>query len=212
MCGLKFHYMLEPLKADSSLHWNNAMDITIDNQQKTDLMYASYLAAMLDGEGSVQLIPWKNRNRIGYQARMSLFNVDKRILSVMSAALIHFGIAHHIYAGGKDQMHPASDVRVCRLKMIKKFLTTVMQVPLLGKRQECNLLLEFVNSRLDENGKPFPGNMKGKGYTKRDAQIAAEIKAIRDSQRAYVEPTRELEDVLWTESRDSEATEMLARA
>lgn len=188
------------------------MDITIGNQQTTDLMYATYLAAMLDGEGSVQLIPWKNRNRVGYQGRISYFNVDPRILATMQAALAHFGIAHHVYAGGKDQMHPASDVRICRLTMLKKFLDVVLSAPLLSKRQECDLLLEFVNSRLDETGKPYPSNFKGTHYSKRDSQIAAEIKAIRASQRVNVKQEYVPEDVLWTEAKVSEAAEMPARA
>lgn len=204
--------MLEHLKANSSLQRKNTMDITIGNQQTTDLMYATYLAAMLDGEGSVQLIPWKNRNRIGYQARISYFNIDPRILATMQAALSHFGIAHHVYAGGKDQMHPASDVRIGRLTMLKKFLIIILAIPLLGKRQECNLLLEFVNSRLDETGKPIPGNTKGARYTVRDSQIAAEIKAIRASQRVNVKQEYVPEDVLWTPMKVGEATEMLARA
>lgn len=204
--------MLEHLKTTSSLHWNNAMDITIDNQQTTDLMYATYLAAMLDGEGSVQLIPWKNRNRTGYQGRLSFFNVDPRILGTMQAALSHFGISHHVYAGGKDQMHPASDIRVCRLTMLKRLLEVVLPVPLLGKRQESVLLLEFVNSRLGKDGKPIPGNTRGARYTVRDSQIAAEIKAIRESQRVNVKQEFIPEDVLWTSTRVEEVAEMTTRA
>jgi hypothetical protein len=184
----------------------------MDNQQTTDLMYATYLAAMLDGEGSVQLIPWKNRNRIGYQARISYFNIDPRILATMQAALSHFGISHHVYAGGKDQMHPATDVRVGRLTMLKKFLDVVLGVPLLGKRQECLLLMEFVNSRLDKDGKPFPGNTKGAKYSVRDSQIAAEIKAIRASQRVNVKQEFIPEDVLWTSTKVEEVAEMSTRA
>src|SRR6266478_6426386 len=156
----------------------------MDNPQKTDVVYAQLLASCIDGEGNIQLLPWQNRGRLGYQASIRIDNTDHRILRIVQGALAHFGIAYHAYQSSPTRNSPCITLKTQRLTMLKKLLDIVLATAFLGKRQECELLLEYVESRLGPDGRPLQG-CKVNPYTPRHAQIAEEIKAIRDSQRAY---------------------------
>lgn len=183
--------MLEVPKALDTLTVIILKDITMDNQQKTDAAYASYLACMLDGEGYVGLIPLRNKNkRTSLAPRISLNNSDLRILNNVKAALVHFNIPFHVY---EHTSNKCFDIRIKRLTGVKSFLEVVMDSPLLGKRQECSLLYKFVCGRFGVDGRPLP--QKNHPHTPEDFKIAEEIKAIRTSQRAYVKQLS-AEDVL----------------
>lgn len=190
--------MLETPKVFGYSQSDNPKNVTMDNQQKTDIAYATYLACTLDDEGYVSLIPNTIRGRLQFLARISLNNSDMRILSCIKLALTHFEIPFHVY---EHTSNKCWDIRIRRLFGIRNFLQIVLATPLLGKRQECQLLLEFVESRLGLDGKPLPNRISP--YTPRASQIAEEIKAVRTSQRAYAQRLS-AEDVLWTSTKVEE--------
>jgi len=178
----------------------------MDHPQKTDIAYLSYLAAMVDGEGCVQLVSFdqKTRNRgKQFAGSVRIDNCDVRILANIKQAMTHFGIAFHVYQSSPTRNSPALTVKVQRLTMLKKLLELLLSAPLLGKRQESELLLEFVNSRLDSSGKP---SGTWNPYNERAQQIVDEIRAIRTSQRAYASThnVKVSEDVLWTATKVAE--------
>lgn len=180
----------------------------MDNPQKTDVVYAQLLASFLDGEGNVQLLPWKNRGRIGYQASIRFDNEDHRILHIIRGALAHFGVAFHAYQSSPTRNSPCITLKIQRLTMLKRLLDVVLETAaFLGKRQECELLREYVISRLGPDGRPLQG-CKENPYSERACQIAEEIKATRASQRAYASSFnirgRKAEDVLWTSMKVEE--------
>src|SRR5258708_15463912 len=149
--------MLENSKVYQSSYRNNLENI-MDNQQKTDVAFAAYLAAMLDGEGCVQLVPYnqKSRNRgLQYQAHVRIDNCDHRILTNIKQALAHFGVAFHVYESSSTRGSNSLTVKIQRLSQLQVFLELMLTQPLLGKRKQCDLFLEFVISRLGPNGKPL---------------------------------------------------------
>lgn len=171
-------------------------DTTMDNLQETSI----YLAALLDGEGYVQLTEMKKpKGKCRLFAALSFANTDVRIVEQMRRALSAFGIHYHVYESTRNVLKggkPDLTVGVHRLTQVRALLEVVLSSPFLSKRRECELLLEFVNSRIGPDGKPWPRGGKGAirsvPYKERDFEIMREISMygchkLKTPQRAYVQ-------------------------
>jgi hypothetical protein len=176
----------------------------MDNLQEI----AIYLAALVDGEGYIQLTSHpRAKGKIRLLAAISISNTDTRIIERVRWALDVLGISYHVYEstrnvskGGK----PDFTINISRLTQVKRILEVLLLSPYLGKRNEVTLLLEFVNSRIGPDGQPWPrggkGDMRSTPYSQRDAEIASAISSygchkFQTPQRAYVQ-TPQAEDVL----------------
>lgn len=168
----------------------------MDNLQETSI----YLAALLDGEGYVQLTEMKKpKGKCRLFAALSFSNTDVRIVEQLRTHLSNLGIHYHVYESTRNVLKggkPDLTVGIHRLTQVRELLEIVLKSPYLGKRRECELLLEFVNSRIGPDGKPWPRGGKGVTrsvpYRDRDFVIMSEISMYgchkpKTPQRAYVQ-------------------------
>lgn len=174
----------------------------MDNLQET----AIYLGAMLDGEGSICL-----RKRVLAKGKynqlsslISFSNTDERIVGKIKAVLDRLGVHYHVYS--PRSLRPTQQrrfyvVEVWRLTEVKKLLEHVLSSTYLCKREECELLLEFVTSRIDpETQLPWP-KFKGVPYRTRDWEIKDAIEHLGNHrksqlpQRPYVFPLESVDDM-----------------
>ena len=176
----------------------------MDNLQET----AIYLAAMLDGEGSIcirkRILAKGKYNQLS--SLISYSNTDERIIGKLRAQLDYVGIHYHVYS--PKSLRPTNQrrfyvIEVWRLTEVKKLVDILLQSPFLAKREECELVLEFVQSRLGEDGLPFP-KFLGIPYSNRAWEIKDAIEHLgnhrksRMPQRPYVLPLNTVDDMAHT--------------
>ena len=145
--------MLEHPKADATTQVKSASDITMDNQQATE-SEIGYLAAMLEGEGSIHLSVRKkkatNRNGSnGIDLVLCVANTDVAIIQKCAAIIRKYGIEPYIHCyerkeGWKDCWH----VRVSRIAHAVVLLPALIPHMAGQKKHKAELIVEFLARRL----------------------------------------------------------------
>jgi hypothetical protein len=141
--------MLETRKAPDTSQVTIPVDETIDNQQVRD---RAYIAGLMDGEGTFCLEQNKHKGYTRYTPRISMGNTNQGIALAFKTFLEMNDIK--FYESLREFEKPLKALYVFEIKrflMVKKFIELVGPY-LRGKKRQAELLLKFINSRLDENG------------------------------------------------------------
>lgn len=136
----------------------------MDNQQAREV---GYLAALLDGEGSLSLdaSPDK-RGNVRYTPRISVGMTSQATMDKLRFLYVKYEVPYYqtkrVYP---EPYLPVYVLEVRRFKYVKRLLELVMD-DMAGKKKQAELLIRFVNSRVDENGdvRYHVSNQKGIAY------------------------------------------------
>lgn len=155
--------MLETHKAPETSQVILPVDETIGNQQVRD---SAYMAGLMDGEGTFCLERNTHKGYVRYTPRISMGNTNQQIAEAFEVFCSKYDIAFYKSIRTFEKpLKPVWAYEVKRMLMVKKFVALVMPY-LRGKRRQAELLLQFVDSRLDEDGNvSYKGNSRSKlGY------------------------------------------------
>lgn len=152
--------MLETPKALDTFMVKTLMDSTMDNQQAREV---AYIAGLIDGEGSLCMErSVSNGRNIRYTPRFSFGITNQAVAEKLKFFLEKHEIGYYqskrLY---KEPYLPVYSFEVKRMTQLYKFLKLV-SLELVGKRRQADLLIRFIESRLDEHGDiKYRGNSKG---------------------------------------------------
>ena len=145
--------MLETPKDDATTKVKSASYVPMDNQQATPAEIG-YLAAMLEGEGTISLNVRKKRatKRNGTQGvdiSLNIANTDPAIVQKCAAIIRSFGIEPYIHCyerkgGWKDCWH----VVISRISSAAKLLPVLIPHLAGHKKHKAELVLSFLERRL----------------------------------------------------------------
>ena len=145
-------------------------DNTIGNQQVTETDIA-WLAGIYDGEGWFSLKPKRanmNFPEGGINLSIGIVNTDSNIINKVDWILSELDIPHYIREKSQTKNWKTRyDVEIKKFSSAKMVLERVLPY-LVAKTGQANLLLRFVNRRLD-----LPKNSK---YSADDIEIINEYK------------------------------------
>ena len=128
---------------------DNKLDTTIDYQQVREV---AYIAGLMDGEGSFCMERNEFKRHVRYTPRISFGITNQALANRFQYFLEANGITYYqskrIYP---EPYLPVYSFEIKRMLQVKKFLQLLLN-DLTGKRRQAELLLKFIESRLDENG------------------------------------------------------------
>lgn len=144
------------------------MNETIDNQQEISHQLA-WLAGIFDGEGTFSIIYQKKKHGDAYVARITLSNTSIHMINEIIKILDGFGIRGHLWEEQprKKKHKKGYHITINKLKNVKK--TCELMLPyLVNKKPNAELLIRYVNSRLEYKKKPIKDEKTGRitGMTK----------------------------------------------
>ncbi len=156
------------------------------NQQVTD-KELGYLAAMIEGEGTIALNlrkkTWNGWNGWGADVRVVIANTDSGIIQKCAHILEKMGITANIRTydrkgmGKHGQWKDCVQVVVAKISHAYKLLKAVIPELAGDKKHKAELIVEFLERRLTRKGQ-----RSGKGGESwYDAQDWANVKAVYDS-------------------------------
>ena len=161
---------------------DNNQDVTIGNQQERLFFEIGYILAMIDGEGSIGIVPkYKYKGYTVCAPRISIYNNNPYIIQRTINALKYLNIDFAIYTPrdyhGEDSPHKQK--RVCYriyiegIKRCKEFTEILLKYPS-GKKERLQLLQDFCNHRLS-----FQENKKeNETYSEKVDEFREQMKAL----------------------------------
>lgn len=122
----------------------------MDNQQVREV---AYIAGLIDGEGSFCMEKSETKGgKTRYTPRFSLGitnqAVAQRLIFFLQKYNISFYQSKRIY---KEPFLPVYSIEVKRFLQLKHLIELILD-DLVGKKRQAELLLKFINSRLDSDG------------------------------------------------------------
>jgi len=155
--------MLETHKAPDTSQVTIPVDNEIGNQQVRD---RAYLAGLMDGEGTFCLERNTHKGYTRYTPRVSMGNTNELIANEFRLFCEKNSISfYESLRTFETPLKPVWAFEIKRFLMVKKFVQLLLPF-LKGKKRQAEILLEFIESRLDENGDvSYRGNSKANmGY------------------------------------------------
>ena len=159
------------------------MNETMINQQVTTHQYAC-LAGIWDGEGSFCIVCGTNNK---YSPRISLSNTDVTMINEIIKIFDASGVHGHLWqetTSRKPNHKKAYHITVNKMSDIKA-MTELMLPYLISKKARAELLLRFVNSRLQykavANRDPKTGRLLGikeQGYKEEEKTLYEQMKEL----------------------------------
>jgi len=174
--------MLENPKAKSADYAKISLDETMDNQQATEAKMG-WLAGIIDGEGCITMRVYKRTTGNYWRscALIVITNTSKIMLEEIHQILSSLRVGHFFREDSRKTVTKKRifSLRIDGLKRCQKFLPLIIPY-LIAKRPQAEVLLRFVNRRIDGANKRFDGNCYFKNqkfaYTEEDRQ---DIQIIR---------------------------------
>lgn len=150
--------MLETHKAQDTSKVTIPEDTTIGNQQVRDV---AYIAGLMDGEGTFCLEKNSKLKTIRYTPRVSMGITNQAVAEKFKWFIDNYGMS--CYSGIRKYEEPFKPIYTFEIKrflMVKRFIELVLPY-LVGKKRQAEILLMFINSRLDSDGNvSYRGNSK----------------------------------------------------
>ena len=173
--------MLETPKAQDASVETVPVDITMDNQQVRD---CAYMAGLMDGEGTFCLEKSVSKRYVRFTPRVSMGNTCEAIAVAFEAFCECYDIAYYkslrIY---EQPLKPVWAYEVKRMLQAKRFIELVLPF-LRGKQRQAQILLEFIQSRLDSSGNLKTHNAHtSAGYEPRIENLWAECRMLNGGGR-----------------------------
>lgn len=135
----------------------------MDNQQ-VDI---AWFAGLFDGEGCVSLgkISYGKRDGQYYHPQAILTNTNVNLMNAAANVLRKAGLPFYIrtYASGRKNTKPLVTIQIQGIFRCLRFYEWLLPY-MVGKRQEAELMLEYLRSRLTQPGRKAP-------YTAREHEI-----------------------------------------
>lgn len=134
------------------------MDKAMDNQQvNTKAITWQWLAGFYDGEGCLNLTHNKSKRLTAFSPQIDLVNTNQPAMELIISFLEAHEIPVYVNKSKKHaRFHRDSGrshkqrmtIRIARMKSVKRFLE-YLKPHLVLKREQAELLLEFVSSRAE---------------------------------------------------------------
>ncbi|MFA6385939.1 MAG: hypothetical protein WCW29_04310 [Candidatus Paceibacterota bacterium] len=163
----------------------NIVNETMGNQQETiSDIEKSWLAGILDGEGSIGISRlMSHRKNPTLTPRISIGNTNMKIINHVREILEKIPITMFIEKCQKVEnknWKQASVIQISHIIGVKKLLDVVTPF-LIGKREQAEILLSFVNSRIKiyKSLNRIPGNGgRGTPYTDEEIKLCYQLKIL----------------------------------
>jgi hypothetical protein len=147
------------------------------NPQATDNELA-WLAGFYDGEGTFQVVRWKQKNdKWGQHAAIEVTNTDPTLVAKVYEILDKMGCVPHVCNSKPSNANHKEHwvVSVTKLTHIK--LACELLLPfLVGKKSRAELLLRYANSRLKYQKENGTG--RHAPYTDSELEIVGQLKTL----------------------------------
>ena len=131
------------------------MDNAMDNQQVK--ISWQWLAGFYDGEGCLNLTHQKSKRNTAFSPQIDLVNTNHAAMELIISFLADLDIPvyvskskkHGVFHRDSGRSHKQRmTIRIARMKSVKRFLEHISPYLVL-KREQAELLLEFVSSRAE---------------------------------------------------------------
>lgn len=143
----------------------------LDNQQER-LVASVYVAAMIQGEGSILLDLNKRRGaKIQITPRVVIYNTDLEVIDKLVRCLNQLGVGCHCW-WSKTTKTPIAHVKVLGFKRVSSLFPHVLPYLVGLKRRKAELIQAWIDRR-----RAAP---KRAPYTKEDLESATAIRILRD--------------------------------
>lgn len=111
-----------------------------------------WLVGIIDGEGSIGITRSKQKGRYIYTAQIQMANCDLRIMEKYRDLINSLGMSKKMQCEcyTRKQWQPQYYINIQRQRDVKLLLETVID-HLVGKREQAEIVLEFVNKRIAAN-------------------------------------------------------------
>lgn len=147
---------------------------TMDNQQE---ILCAYLAGLVDGEGCISVGIPQGKRGAGFNTVCTITNTNGRLIDFLVEKLTLLEIPVHVqWYNHKQNARPYAQLSIRRHGGIKKFLSLVAPY-LVAKRQQAELMLELVESRLAKFNS-VKRNSQAWQASERERQIVTTIRAL----------------------------------
>lgn len=173
----------------------------MDNQQET---LCAYLAGLLDGEGCISVGTPAGKRGAGFNTVCTITNTNAKLVDFLVEKLILLEIPCHVqWYSHKANARPYAQLSIRRQGGIKKFLSLVLPY-LVAKRQQAELMLELVESRIAKFNS-VQRNSKAWQASEREAVIVTTIKALNQKGKRlpndYMSDAKIGEDIVSTAAK-----------
>ncbi len=122
------------------------MDVTIGDQQATSHQLA-WLAGIWDGEGTFGIYRGSNGH---YAGRLTLSNTDAAMINEIVKIFDSLGIKGHLWEEERPKLRHKNSIHITLNKLASVKAATEAMLPyLVSKKPRAELLLRFINSRLE---------------------------------------------------------------
>lgn len=120
-----------------------------DNQQATLIKNLSYLAGIIDADGSIGVNKSKQKNSYTYTPRCGITNSNSEIINKVIKIIDEMNVKAYIFEKSRnnDKWKNCYEITVRKLISLKILLENLIPY-LYGKKSQAELTLRFVNSRL----------------------------------------------------------------
>ena len=155
------------------------------NQQATSHQLA-WLAGIWDGEGTFSILYQEKRHGDAYIARITLSNTDIAMINEILKILDLYNIKGHLWKEEpRKKQHKASyHITINKLKNVKT-CAELMLPYLINKKPNAEIIIRFVNSRLEYKKKPIQDKETGK-------IIGMEKQGYTDNEKSWYKQMSEL--------------------
>lgn len=122
----------------------------MDNQQATQSFQLGYIAAAIDGEGTIGI--HKGDQYGNYKPCIKIFNTELKFINALSSMLKMQDIPHYIYISNpkraKTIYKELYTIAITGYKRVKTALEKITP-SLYSKRERAEILMEIIKSRLE---------------------------------------------------------------
>lgn len=171
-----------------------------DNQQETaSEAEKAWLAGFIDGEGSLSIGNLKSKKTVALSPRLSIPNTDKANIAKVCAILDKILVSGHLEKKEtrNEKWKTCYIIYVTYREKLKILLETIIPY-LAGKKKRAELILKFIDSRLEHNkgrrqeiifgtvngrkGK-IVGSIRHDKYTEEEWEIVREVSILNQKGR-----------------------------
>jgi len=120
----------------------------MDNQQERFFFARGWLAAMIEGEGSICLVHGAKRKEGYYKLypMIQITNTKLNLIEFTAGLAKRLGLPLHISSGKYGEGQLRYDIRVTGLGRVKRWLQELSMF-LISKQEQAKLILEFIDVR-----------------------------------------------------------------
>jgi hypothetical protein len=157
------------------------MDETMDNQQETKSFMCGWLAAAIEGEGTIGIHNGAGKGHdLNYKPVIKVFNTAYPFIERTHKFLLAMDIPCHLRKFTPKNKSLQKQYRTCYAIDIQGFKRCAKALPILlpffcSKKLQAEILLKIINSRLAT--KMNFGNQE-RGYTEQELTWIAEMKEL----------------------------------